>query len=337
MTHSKLSRRALGLAAAAVLALGLAACGSGDKTTPAGGGAPTQINFAILPAEGQASSGPLWQPLLDDMTKAVGVPVKPYFASNYTVLVEAMRGNQIQAAWFPAKTAIEAIDRANGEVVARIVDPNGLDSYQSTLIVKKGSGITLQDVLACGKKYDFGIGDALSTSGTLAPMTFLFNPNHVVPNECFKTVRTANHQANSFAVANGLVQVATSNTINTVFIGRSNPQIAAQLEEIWRSPPIPEAGIVIRQDLDPAIKEKIRGFFLSYGRGEGAEAERQRKILQDLNYSGFNPADESYLNPVREMIADQALAEAKDKGDTAGAARAEAELQRLRRLREVQP
>jgi phosphonate transport system substrate-binding protein len=335
MTHFNLSRRALGLMAGAALALGLAACGSGDK--PSVDGTPSQINFAILPAEGQASSGPLWQPLLDDMTKAVGVPVKPYFASNYTVLVEAMRGNQIQAAWFPAKTAIEAMDRANGEVVARIVDPNGLDSYQSTLIVKKGSGITLEDVLACGKKYDFGIGDALSTSGTLAPMTFLFNAHHIVPNECFKTVRTANHQANSFAVANGLVQVATSNTINTIFIGRSNPQVAAQIEEIWRSPPIPEAGIVIREDLDPAIKEKIRGFFLSYGRGEGVEAERQRAILKDLNYSGFNPADESYLNPVREMIADQARTDAKAKGDAAGVARAEAELQRLRSLREVQP
>lgn len=334
MTRTAITRRLLGAAAIAVT-LGLVGCGKGEQAKS--GAAPSEITFSILSAEGQASAGPLWQPLLDDMSKAIGVPVKPYFGSNYTVLVEAMRGNQIQAAWFPAKTAIEAIDRANGEVVARIVDPNGLDSYQSTLIVKKGSGITLQDVLACGKKYDFGIGDALSTSGTLAPMTFLFNPNHVVPNECFKTVRTANHQANSFAVANGLVQVATSNTINTVFIGRSNPQIAAQLEEIWRSPPIPEAGIVIREDLDPAIKEKIRGFFLSYGRGEGAEAERQRKILKDLNYSGFNPADESYLNPVREMIADQALSEAKDKGDAAGVARAEAELQRLRRLREVQP
>ena len=336
MTHSKLTRRMMGLAAGAALAVSLAACGQGDKSGAAKG-APSEISFAILPAEGQASSGPLWQPLLDDMTKAVGVPVKPYFASNYTVLVEAMRGNQIQAAWFPAKTAIEAIERSNGEVVARIVDPEGRDSYQSTLIVKKGSGITLDDVLACGKRYDFGIGDALSTSGTLAPMTFLFNANNIVPNECFKTVRTANHQANSFAVANGLVQVATSNTINTIFIGRSNPQIAAQIEEIWRSPPIPEAGIVIREDLDPAIKEKIRGFFLTYGRGEGAEAERQRKILKDLNYSGFNPADESYLNPVREMIADQALTEARAKGDTTGAARAEAELQRLRRLREVQP
>jgi len=334
MTQFNLSRRTLAAVAGAVLALGVAACGGGDK--PAAG-STQEINFAILPAEGQSSSGPLWQPLLDDMSKAIGVPVKPYFASNYTVLVEAMRGNQIQSAWFPAKTAIEAIDRSNGEVVARIVDPNGLDSYQSTLIVKKGSGITLEDVMACGKKYDFGIGDALSTSGTLAPLTFLFNPANVKPEECFKTVRAANHQANSFAVANGLVQVATSNTINAITVARANPSISAQLEEIWRSPPMPEAGIVVRNDLDPAVKEKIRTFFLTYGRGEGAEAERQREILKPLNYSGFNPADESYLNPVREMIADQALTDARAKGDTAAAQRAETELNRLRALREVQP
>lgn len=334
MTQFRISRRLMGVMAGAALAVGLASCGSGGEGKA---GQADAINFAILPAEGQSSSGPLWQPLLDDMSKAVGVPVKPYFASNYTVLVEAMRGNQIQSAWFPAKTAIEAIDRANGEVVARIVDPEGNDSYSSTLIVKKGSGITLEDVMSCGKKYDFGIGDALSTSGTLAPLTFLFNPAGVVPEQCFKTVRSANHQANSFAVANGLVQVATSNTINTIFIGRQNPAIANQLVEIWRSPPIPEAGIVVRADLDPAVKEKIRTFFLTYGRGEGAEADRQREILKALNYSGFNPADETYLNPVREMVADQALADAKAKGDAAAAQRAEAELQRLRALREVQP
>ncbi len=334
MTQFRISRRLMGVIAGAALAVGLASCGSDGEGKA---GQAEAINFAILPAEGQSSSGPLWQPLLDDMSKAVGVPVKPYFASNYTVLVEAMRGNQIQSAWFPAKTAIEAIDRANGEVVARIVDPEGNDSYSSTLIVKKGSGITLQDVLSCGKKYDFGIGDALSTSGTLAPLTFLFNPEGIVPEQCFKTVRSANHQANSFAVANGLVQVATSNTINTIFIGRQNPAIADQLVEIWRSPPIPEAGIVVRSDLDPAVKEKIRTFFLTYGRGEGAEADRQREILKALNYSGFNPADETYLNPVREMVADQALSEAKAKGDAGAVQRAEAELQRLRALREVQP
>lgn len=331
MTLPLFTRR---LALAAALVLGVASCGDGEEKA---GGAPTEITFSILSAEGQASSGPIWQPLLDDMSRAIGVPVKPYFASNYTILVEAMKGNQTQVAWLSAKPAVEAIDRAQGEVIARIVDPEGRDSYRSTLIVRAGSGITLEQVMACGKRYDFGIGDAQSTSGTLAPMAFLFNPRNVVPAECFKTVRSANHQANAFAVATGVVDVATSNTVNTVFLNRQNPRVAAQIQEIWQSPPIPESGIVVREDLDPVIKEKIRSFFLTYGQGEGAEAERQRQVLAGLNYSRFNAADDSYLNPVREMVADQQLGEARAKGDTAAAAVAERELQRLRSLREVQP
>jgi phosphonate transport system substrate-binding protein len=332
MTFPLFTRR---LALAAALALGVASCGGGDDTKAAG--APTELTFSILSADGQASSGPLWQPLLDDMSRAVGVPVRPYFGSNYTILVEAMRGGHTQVAWFSAKPALEAVDRADAEVIARIVDPEGRDSYQSTLIVRAGSGITLEQVLACGKQYDFGIGDAQSTSGTLAPMTFLFNARGIVPASCFKTVRSANHQANAFAVATGVVDVATSNTVNTVFLTRQNPQIAAQIQEIWQSPPIPESGIVVREDLDPALKEKVRSFFLTYGRGEGAEAERQRAVLAGLNYSRFNAADDSYLNPVREMVADQQLIAARARGDAAAAATAERELQRLRSLREVQP
>jgi hypothetical protein len=97
--------------------------------------------------------------------------VKPFFAGNYNVLIEAMRFNQTQVAWFSAKPALEAVDRAQGEVIARIVDPEGRDSYTSTLIVRKGSGITLDKVLACGKQYDFGIGDAQSTSASPAQTT----------------------------------------------------------------------------------------------------------------------------------------------------------------------
>ena len=332
MTLPSFTRR---LALVAALALGVASCGGGDDNQA--GGAPTELTFSILSAEGQASSGPLWAPLLEDMSKAVGVPVKPYFGSNYTVLVEAMRGGHTHVAWFSAKPALEAVDRADAEVIARIVDPEGRDSYRSTLIVRTGSGITLEDVLACGKQYDFGIGDAQSTSGTLAPMTFLFNPRNIDPAQCFKTVRSANHQANAFGIATGVLDVATSNTVNTVFLTRQNPQIASQITEIWQSPPIPESGIVVREELDPALKEKIRSFFLTYGQGEGAEAERQRQVLAGLNYSQFRAADDSYLDPVREMVADQQLADARQRGDQAAVTAAQQELQRLRAKREVQP
>ncbi|MES2835228.1 MAG: phosphate/phosphite/phosphonate ABC transporter substrate-binding protein [Pseudomonadota bacterium] len=332
-----ITRRPLfALLGAAALALSLSSCGGDDKAKSTAG-APKEITFSILSAEGQASSGPLWQPLLDDMSKAIGVPVKPFFGSNYNVLIEAMRFNQTQVAWFSAKPALEAIDRAEGEVIARTVSREGFDSYTSTLIVRRGSGITLNDVLACGRRYDFGIGDAQSTSGTLAPMTFLFNARGIVPSECFKTTRSANHQANAFAVATGVVDVATSNSVNTVFMTRQNPAVAAQIEEIWQSPPIPESGILVRSDLDPATKEKIRSFFLTYGQGEGPEAERQRRVLAGLEYSQFRAADDSYLNPIREMVADQALSDARAKGDTAAAAAAQTTLNQLRASREVRP
>ena len=272
---------------------------------------PEKIVFTVLSAEGQASSGPLWQPLLDDLEQELGIPVEPIFGSNYSVLVEAMRANQAQIGWFSALPAVQAIDRSQGEVIARTVDVEGKDSYVSTLIVRKGSGITVDDIVACGKRYTFGIGDAQSTSGTLAPLTYFFGPRNIDPRTCFSTVRSANHQANAFSVANGQVDVATSNSVNTVFLRRQNPQIASQIEEIWQSPPIPESGIVIRSDLPPDVKAKIRRFFTTYGQGTGPEAERQRTVMQGLNYSQFRAADNTYLDPIREMKADQARREGR--------------------------
>ncbi len=297
---------------AAALALTVVLLGltwSGDASAQAR--RPEKIVFTVLSAEGQASSGPLWQPLLDDLETAIGIPVEPVFGSNYSVLVEAMSADQAQIGWFSALPAVQAIDRAHGEVIARTVDIEGKDSYVSTIIVKKGSGITIEDVIACGKRFTFGIGDAQSTSGTLAPMTYFFAPRDIDPRACFSTVRSANHQANALAVANGLVDVATSNSVNTVFLRRQNPQVADQIEEIWQSPPIPESGIVIRSDLPADVKAKIRRFFTTYGQGIGPDVERQREVLRGLNYSQFRAADNSYLDPIRVMKADQARREGR--------------------------
>ncbi|GAA0868459.1 phosphate/phosphite/phosphonate ABC transporter substrate-binding protein [Brevundimonas basaltis] len=315
--------------------LGLSGCDRrADAPAPAG---PAEITFSILSARGEASAGPLWQPLLADMSKAVGIPVEPHFASDYATLIEDMKAGRAQAAWLSAQPAIAAIEEADAEMIARTVDPGGADSYRSTLIVKRGSGITLDDTLACGQRYRFGAGDPRSTSGTLVPMTFLFNPRGIQPEVCFRTVRPGSHETNAFEVASGMVDVATSNSVTASDLRRRNPAIADQIEEIWRSPPIPEGGIVVRGDLDPVLKEKIRSFFLTYGQGSGSEAERQRRVLAALNYSRFSAAEDDYLDPVREMMADQALTVARTSGDAAAVEAAQRELQRLRAKREVQP
>jgi phosphonate transport system substrate-binding protein len=319
-----IARRTLSaLAVAGGMALaGLTLASCSPKTT--GTQTPKELVFSILSAENQASMAPLWQPLLDDMSAQIGVKVKPYFSSNYTSQIEAMRFKQVQVGWFSALPALDAVERADGEVLGRVIDAGGDATYKSVIIVRKDSGITLDKLLACGQKYSFGIGDPQSTSGTLAPMAYLFGPKGIEPAKCFKTVRSASHQANSFSVANGVLDASTNNTVGVLFFHRQKPELADKLEAIWTSPPLPESSIVARRDLDPAVREKMRQFFLTYGTGTGPTADKQRAVLKGLAYGGFKPADNTYLDQVREMQAGVTLADARHGGDPAKIAAAQA-------------
>lgn len=291
------------------------------------------VNFSIMSTEGRQTQMNEWTPFLADMEKAIGIPVKPFFGTNYTALIEAMRFKQTDVGWFTNQSGLEAVRRANGEVFARTVKPNGPDGYNAVVIVKKGSGITLDKLLKCDKTLTFGMGDAKSTSGTLAPMTYLFAPRGVDPNSCFRTVRSTNHEANLFAVGEGLLDAATNNTASMERMAMLNTDLAKKtlgnVEVIWTSPLIPEDPMIRRKDLNPALKAKIDAFIFSYGTGEGPEAERQRKVLERIQTKPFKRADDSHLLPVREMEAAGQLIQAKTKGDAAGVKAAQAELAKI--------
>lgn len=325
-------RRRTILALAALLAV--AACAPKTDAPPP---PKTEINFSIMSAESRQSAQQDWEPFLADMEKALGMPVKPFFGSNYASLIEAMRFKQTDVGWFTNQSGLEAVRRAGGEVFARTVNTSGVDGYEAVIIVRKGSGLTLDKVLACDRSLAFGMGDANSTSGTLAPMTFLFAPRGLDPDRCFKSVRSANHEANLFAVGGGLLDAATNNTASMERMGMQDSGLAKdtlrKVEIIWRSPRIPEDPMVWRSDLDPALKAKISQFMFSYGVGDGPEAERQRAILARIQTRPFARADESHLLPVREMEATGQLIRAQRAGDTAAAAKAQAELAVIRQAR----
>ncbi|MFN3521568.1 MAG: phosphate/phosphite/phosphonate ABC transporter substrate-binding protein [Phenylobacterium sp.] len=321
------------LLASAGASLILAACEQKPAVTP--GEAPKVLNFSILATENATSLETFWKPILADMEKSIGIPVKPFYGSNYTALIEALRFKQTDAGWFSNLSGLEAVRRANGEVFARTFDPSGEDGYRSILLVPAASKTTLEDVLKCDKSLTLGMGDAKSTSGTLAPMTYLFAPNNVRPETCFKQVRNGNHQANLFAVANGVLDVATNNSTALRLQRERGSEVVDKVRVIWESPKLPEDPIIWRKDLDPAVKEKLRQFFLTYGQGEGAEAQRQRDLLSKLSIGGFRPSDDNHLLPVREMEATEALLEARNGGDQDKIAEAERALAAIRAEREA--
>ena len=312
-------RRSL-MALGAVATLVLAGCGE----KPATGAAQDTITFSILSTESAQNMESYWTPVLADMEKQTGLKVKPFFSSNYSALIEAMRFKQTDVGWFSNNSGLDAVRRSNGEVFARTFDPSGVDGYKSVIIVPIDSPIrTLDDLLKCDRTLDFGMGDKKSTSGTLTPMTYVFIPAGKKPETCFKTVLSANHQANLFAVANGRLDAATNNS-TALRLNRDRKEGQAErVRVIWESDTLPEDPMVWRRDLDPAVKEKLRQFFLTYGQGQGAEAERQRANLARLSIGGFLPADDSHLLVVRKMEALQALGLAKEGGDAGKTAAAQ--------------
>jgi phosphonate transport system substrate-binding protein len=252
------------------------------------------------------------------MEQSTGMKVKPFFSSNYSSLIVAMGAKQTDLGWFSNQSGLEAVRRSGGEVFARTFDASGVDGYYSDIIVPVNSPIkSIDDLLKCDKTLNFGIGDVKSTSGTLAPMTGVFIPRGIKPENCFKTVLSANHQSNLFAVANGKLDAATNNSTAIRLNRERGGTEADRVRVIWQSERLPEDPIVWRKDLDPAIKEKIRTFFMTYGQGDTPEAAKQRGYMEKLSIGGFKPADDSHLLFVRNMEAVENLGLAQESGDAA--------------------
>ena len=257
-----------------------------------------EVNFGIISTESTTNLKSTWDPFLTDMTKQTGLQIKAFFATDYAGVIEAMRFNKVQVAWYGNLSAIEAVDRSNAEVFAQTVDKDGNPGYWGLLIVHKDSPIkSLDDLLKCDKTLDFGIGDPTSTSGYLVPMTFVFAKNKIDPRTCFKTVRSANHEANTLAVANKLVNAAANNTEIMERMKATNPAKLEEIRIIWKSPLIPSDPLVWRKDLDPAVKAKLKGFLLAYGKSDADKA-----VLKNIyNYSGFKESTNEQLVPIRQL------------------------------------
>ena len=221
------------------------------------------------------------------MQKATGLKVNAFFATDYAGMIEAMRFNKVQVAWFGNKSAMEAVDRANGEVFAQIVAKDGTEGYYSLLIVHKDSPFkSLDDVLKNGKALTFGFGDPNSTCGIAVPELYVFAPNGVDPKD-FKTVRSQ-PRTNLFAVVNKQVDVATNNTENWYQLAITKPENWASSARSGRSPLIPSDPLVWRKDLARCRQAKMQDFLLAYGKSEA----REKQILQTISYSGFRAVEQ---------------------------------------------
>ena len=286
-----------GMVTAAALTLVLV--GASAKAEPV-----TEINVGVLSTDTSAALKKNWEPIIADMSKAVGLPAKGFYASDYAGVIEAMRFNKVQLAWYGNASAVPAVDRASGEVFARGTGVDGTPGYYSILLVNQDSPIhSLDDVLKAPGRYTFSNGDPNSTSGYLIPSYYVWAKNHVDINKHFKRVAVGNHESNMVAVANKQVDLATCNTEDLAKFQKAQPDKVAKVREIWRSPLIPGDPLVYRKDLPDDVKNKIRSFFLTYGTPEGgADWQKQKANLAALSYGPVQASDNRQLLPIRQIM-----------------------------------
>jgi phosphonate transport system substrate-binding protein len=256
-----------------------------------------ELQMGFIATESSANLKTAWQPLLDDMQKATGYKITAFFAPDYAGIIEAMRFNKVQVAYMGNKSAMEAVDRSQGEVFAKVTQADGAQGYWSLMIVHKDSPLkNLDDVLKNRQNLTLGMGDTNSTSGTLVPGFYAWGQHKVDPTRDFKRSVRANHETNILAVANKQVDVATvaSDGVDRMKIKQADK--AAELREIWRSPLISSDPMVWRKDLDADAKKKLRDFLLAYGRDT-----REKDILKNLTLASFVASDNNQLNPIRQL------------------------------------
>ena len=258
------------------------------------------LNFGIISTDSSAVLRQRWQPFIDDMSRQTGMTVKPFFATDYAGIIEAMRFNKVQIGYFGNASAMEAVDRSNGEIFAKVQYSNGDSGYKSVLITNVNSRFkTLDDVFRNTKDVTLGWGDPNSTSGTLIPGYYLFAKHNVqVDAASFKTVLPSSHEANLLAVVNNKIDVATNNTVELGTLQKAHPDRFAQVRVLWTSPLIPSDPLVWRKDLPEATKEKLRKFFYNYAKTD----PKEKAVMANITgFSGFAPSSDAQLKPVREI------------------------------------
>jgi phosphonate transport system substrate-binding protein len=325
-----MARRAAALLEGCALALLLGAPLAAAAQTGPAPASTAPLRFGILPLGGAFESRNDWEPLLADLSRAIGRPVSVLSVTSYEALEQAIQRDQVDMAFLSGKMALDAVTQRRMNVVAQVTRHDGLPGYRALLLTRKsGNFTTLKDLLARPERWRLARGESRSVSGFIVPQLQLFLPNHIAMETRFASEVIGTHQATALAVANGEADVATNNTADFERFKLQFPAEAARLQVIWESELIPHAQLVVRRAYSPEFQKKVQAFLVSYARSKGPRGDAERAVLKSLHdLAGFVAADNSSLLPAARLAYQLARQSAMTSQWVSEAAR-QARLQRI--------
>lgn len=280
------------LAAAAVAALA-AGCGGEEGAAAEVEGIPDPLVFGLIPAEDNAAVIAGYEPVAEHIGEELGVEVELFTATDYSGIIEAMRSENVDVAWFGPLSYVLASEVADAEAVAQQIEEEGQEdpTYVSYIITREDSGIESLEDLEGGS---FAFVDPASTSGNLFPRQG-FEEADIDPDQDLAEITYAGgHDAAALAAENGDVDAAPiASTIydNMVEEGALDED---ELQIIHESEPIPNSPISVRGDLPPEVKEEVQDVFLDMTTEELGELRE--------GIVGYTEGDDADYDPIRDLV-----------------------------------
>ncbi len=180
--------------------------------------------------------------ITDIIKKKTGIKIKAYVASDYTALIEALRGGTVHFAWLAPFGLVLAEKRAGAKVLLKSVR-NGKPYFYSCIFVRSDKPYkTIQDL----KGRNIAWVDPASASGFIVPKASLINDGIEVDKFFGKQIFAGGHDSVLLGVMNGSVDAGATFTNDPDgqsgpwnMLNASKPEFKDKVKVIYVSKPIP--------------------------------------------------------------------------------------------------
>jgi phosphonate transport system substrate-binding protein len=247
------------------------------------------LTVGLIPSEDSRAMIANSQKMMDMLSNALGMPVKPFVAADYNGVIEALRSKRLDVAYLGPFSYVLGASVADIEAFAVAETKKaGRTFYHSQVIAHKDSGIRK---VADLKGKTFAFVDPSSTSGHLFPKAGLMKAGFNTDKDFGRVIFSGSHDSSAIAVQNKKIDAcAIADRILDAAIAKGLAK-REDLVEVWKSDPIPESPTVWRRDLSPDLKKRVQAAFLQ---------------VKDIPWSdqgllnGFHPTNDAAYNVIRE-------------------------------------
>jgi phosphonate transport system substrate-binding protein len=236
-----------------------------------------------------------YKQLIDYVGSKLGSPVEMVQKESYDEMDGMLERGDVQVAFICSGPYVKDHAKFGAEL---LVAPQsyGKPFYNAYIIVHKDSPIKDMAGLK-GKKFAFT--DPKSNTGKIVPTYMVGKEFNTTPEKFFgEVLYTRSHDKSVEAVAKKIADGASIDSLIYDYAVSKNPVYTSQTKIIRKSPAYGIPPLVVKKDMDPSLKEKLRNILLNMHSDTVGKA-----VLDGIKVDKFIVPKDADYNTVREMDA----------------------------------